>query len=128
MKSFNAILLSYPSLVLSIALNLEATSVPLCDASIYGSPQVQDCKNLWDMVTSRQDQDTRFFYEQQLEDDDHYNWPGITNLFSLPIVQLPKTYSKSADPISPSLIHFMLPHAGGMLIRSVPPQKRAISH
>ena len=72
-----------------------ASQAATCNLSIYGNPKQSDCLTLFEKFTSQQSPQARFFVEEQLRVDSNNTWPGVTNVFEQPIVQLPKFYAMS---------------------------------
>lgn len=73
-----------------------ATSpVPICHSELYGRPDPKDCTALFEKIISSQNFGARFFDEEQLRAEGDHSWPGVTNVFPQPIVQLPKYFSMS---------------------------------
>ena len=66
-----------------------------CDVGTYGKPDKTDCQILFEKFTSPQNLQTRIFVEEQLRAESDNTWPGVTNVFGQPIVQLPKYYAMS---------------------------------
>lgn len=73
----------------------KASQAAMCDSSTYGKPDKSDCRTLFEKLTSPQNLMPRFFDEEQLRVDSDNTWPGVTNVFVQPIVQLPKFYAMS---------------------------------
>ena len=66
-----------------------------CDVDTYGKPEKTDCQTLFEKLTSPQNLRTRIFVEEQLRAESDKTWPGVSNVFEQPIVQLPKYYAMS---------------------------------
>ena len=90
-----------PTLISSILVfsllcfHIVASDAAKCDGSTYGKPEKSDCQNLFDKFTRPQSLQARFFDEEQLRVDSEDAWPGVDNVFQLPIVQLPKFFAMS---------------------------------
>ena len=82
-------------LVLFLWPHLITSQSPACDANTYGKPQRSDCHNLFNKILAPQELQTRFFVEEQLRTEPDLTWPGVSNLFGPPIVQMPKYYAMS---------------------------------
>ena len=78
-----------------LCFHIAASPAAKCDSSTYGKPEKNDCRNLFDKFTRSQSLQTRFFDEEQLRADSEEAWPGVDNVFQLPIVQLPKFFAMS---------------------------------
>ena len=76
---------------------IAASHAASCDVSTFGKPEKSDCLTLFEKFTTPEDDQARFFDEEQLRVDSKNTWPGVTNVFEQPIVQLPKYYAMSTS-------------------------------
>ena len=91
-----------PSLILLISIfyllcfqTVASPPAARCNESVYGKPEKNDCRLLFDKFTAPQNLQARFFDEEQLRADSEDAWPGVDNVFQQPIVQLPKFFAMS---------------------------------
>lgn len=82
-------------IVLLLLLSSTYLAEPICDVDSYGKPDSSDCTRLFDKITQDATSQARFFDEEQLRADANFSWPGLSNLFGVPIVQVPKYYAMS---------------------------------
>ncbi len=83
------------SVAVLLFLTFTALAASICDVDSYGKPEASECHTLFDKITNGATSQARFFDEEQLRADSNFSWPGLSNLFGVPIVQVPKYYSMS---------------------------------
>lgn len=72
----------------------------LCGTTLYGAPDIEDCKDLLSEFADPDDKTIRVFNDEQLKADSSGSWPGLERYVKSShtgkAVQLPRTYSRGA--------------------------------
>ena len=74
-----------------------------CMKAFYGSPRSSDCEQLLYSFASDDDNRPRLFDEEQLRTDGGLGFPGVTNVYSTFVFQLPAYWSLRQS--SPHIIY-----------------------